>query len=111
MIPALSAESRLHPRFLINARADVVGEEVVLGRSVADISLGGCRFGGRAWEDAGIEVEMVLSFPALGANLPLSGVVVRASERDMGVKFHNLSDEQKWALRKHIREAQKQVAG
>ncbi len=105
----MSVEARLHPRFSINAQADVLGEEVVLARPVADISLGGCRFAGRAWESAGTEVQLVLSFPSLDAHLPVSGVVVRSSERDMGIRFHNLSDEQKWALRKHIRELQKQV--
>lgn len=104
------SEARLHPRFLLNARADIIGAEVVLGRPVADISLGGCRFAGRAWEDPGTPVHLVVSFPGIGANLPLTGQVVRASERDMGIKFHDLSDEQKWALRKHIREAQKQLA-
>ena len=107
---AMSADARLHPRFMINARADVFGEEVVLGRPVADISLGGCRFGGEGWEQAGTEVQMVLTFPTLKTNLPLTGVVVRSSDSDMGIKFQNLSDEQKWALRKHIRELQKQVA-
>lgn len=106
----MSSDARIHPRFFINARADVIGNEVVLGRPVADVSLGGCRFDGAAWEPAGTEVQMVLSFPALDANLPLTGVVVRSSERDMGVRFHSLSDEQKWALRKHVREAQKQAA-
>ena len=106
----MTADARLHPRFLIAAKADVIGQEVVLARPVEDISLGGCKFAGVAWEEAGTEVEIVLTFPTLGANLPLSGVVVRSSERDMGVKFQNLSDEQKWALRKHIREAQKQLA-
>ena len=106
----MSSDARIHPRFLINARADVIGNEVVLCKPVADVSLGGCRFGDAAWEPAGTEVQMVLSFPALDANLPLTGVVVRSSERDMGVRFHNMSDEQKWALRKHIREMQKQAA-
>lgn len=106
----MGAEARLHPRFTLNAKADVIGEEVVMSRPIADISLGGCRFGGRAWESAGTEVQMVLTFPTLGANLPLGGVVVRASERDMGIRFHNLSDEQKWALRKHIRELQRQTS-
>ncbi len=109
MISSVSADARLHPRFLIPARADVIGCEVVLGRPVADLSLGGCRFGGRGWERAGADVELVLSFPKLSANLPLTGIVVRSSDRDMGIKFHNLSDEQKWALRKHIREAQQQL--
>lgn len=105
---ALGAEARLHPRFSLNARADIVGEEVVLSRPIADISLGGCRLSGRGWEAAGTEVQIVLTFPTLSANLPLTGIVVRSSERDMGIRFHNLSDEQKWALRKHIRELQRQ---
>jgi hypothetical protein len=106
----MSSDARIHPRFLTNARADVIGNEVVLARAVADVSLGGCRFDGTAWEAAGTEVQMVLSFPALDVNLPLTGVVVRSSERDMGIRFQHLSDEQKWALRKHVREAQKQAA-
>ncbi len=85
----------------------MIGEEVVLSRAVADISLGGCRFGGPAWEAAGTAVQIVLTFPTLGANLPLSGRVVRATDNDMGLRFESLSDEQKWALRKHIRDVQR----
>jgi len=75
-------------------------------RPVADISLGGCRFAGDAWENVDTEVELVLTFPALGANLPLRGVVVRSNADGMAIKFHSLSEEQKWALRKHLREAE-----
>lgn len=102
----MSQEARVHPRLRVTATADVIGNEVVLARGLEDLSLGGCRFGGPAWEEPGQEVQMVLTFPQLGANLPLSGVVVRASKKDMGVRFANLSDEQKWALRKHIRGVQ-----
>ncbi len=104
----VSADSRLHPRLCVIARADVIGEQVVLGHEVADISLGGCRLAGHAWELPGAEVDLVLSFPVLGVNLPLRGMIVRASSRDMGLKFHNLSDDQRWALRKHLREASTQ---
>lgn len=103
----VSAESRLHPRFAVDARADLIGEEVVLSHPIADISLGGCRFAEPAWETAGTVVQIVLTFPTLGANLPLSGRVVRATDYDMGLRFENLSDEQKWALRKHIRDVQR----
>ena len=103
----VSAEARLHPRFAVEARADVIGEEVVLSQPIADISLGGCRFAGSAWEAAGTLVQVVLTFPTLSANLPLAGRVVRATDHDMGLRFENLSDEQKWALRKHIRDVQR----
>lgn len=85
----------------------MIGNEVMLGKPLADLSMGGCRFRGEAWEAKGTELQMVLTFPALSANLPLSAMVVRSTEEDMGVRFHNLSDDQKWALRKHIREMQR----
>ncbi len=108
--PPVSADARLHPRFPIPATADVIGHEVVLATPLADLSMGGCRFAGKGWESPGVEVDIVLSFPRQSANLPLRGVVVRASNRDMGIQFKSLSDEQKWALRKHIRDAQRQLA-
>ena len=52
-------------------------------------------------------MQIVLTFPSLSANLPLLGRVVRATDHDMGLRFENLSDEQKWALRKHIRDVQR----
>ncbi len=100
----VARETRRHPRLRVRANADVVGLEVVLGRPLADLSLGGCRFEGQGWEPARQKLEMVLSFPSLGAHLPLSGIVVRSTDCDMGVRFDALSEEQKWALRKHLRE-------
>ena len=101
-----SDEPRIHPRLRLNVFADVIGEELLLAQPLEDISLGGCRFGGRAWEDEGNVIQLVLSFPASGATVSLEGTIIRASESDMGVRFHAITDEQKWALRKHIREAQ-----
>lgn len=98
------AEARLHPRFRLRAFADVIGTEVLLGREVADISLGGLRFAGRGWEEPGNRLEIVLCFPDQGsATVHVSGEVVRAGERDMGIKFVELTDEQKWALKKHVK--------
>lgn len=98
------AEARLHPRFRLSAFADVIGTEVLLSREVADISLGGLRFAGAGWEEPGSRLEIVLNFPDQGgATVHVTGEVVRASERDMGIKFVGLSDEQRWALKKHVR--------
>jgi hypothetical protein len=106
----VTADARLHPRYFVPAFADVIGEEVVLARVIDDISLGGCRFAGPGWETPESEVHMVLTFPALKVNLPLQGVVVRSSDHDMAIRFNNLTDEQKWALRKHIRDVQTRAA-
>lgn len=98
------SDSRLHPRLRLNVTADVMGDEIMLARPLEDISLGGCRFEGPAWEREGSEVQLVLSFA--NANVPVEGLIVRSSAEDMGVRFHAITDDQKWALRKHIREAQ-----
>ena len=107
MMHVVSSEARVHPRLRLNVRADVIGREVVLARPVEDISLGGCRFGGPAWEQAGDRVDMLLEFPSSGATVPLRAEIVRAGAEDMGVRFCEVTDEQKWALRKHIRQAQR----
>ena len=98
------AEARLHPRFRLRANADVIGTEVLLARDVSDISLGGMRFSGRGWEEAGSRLDIVLSFPdAGGATVHVTGEVVRSSDRDMGIKFVGMSEEQRWALKKHVK--------
>jgi hypothetical protein len=100
------SEGRLHPRLRIHVIADVIGSEVMLARSVDDISMGGIRFAGPAWEPEQAQVKLVLGFPDSGAAVAVEGRVVRSSATDMGVRFVDMSDEQKWALRKHVREAQ-----
>src|SRR5262245_58154825 len=97
-------EARFHPRLRVLASADILGTEVVLGRTLEDLSLGGCKFGGPAWEEPGAPVSLVLSFPGAAATVPLSGVVVRAGLWEMVVWFQGLTDEQRYALRKHIQD-------
>jgi len=107
-------EARFHPRLRVQAQADVIGAEVVLWRALEDLSLGGCKFAGPAWEEAGASVALGLSFPAIGPSMPsmpLTGVVVRAGARDLAIRFQGMSDEQRAALRKHIQDSQDPVAG
>lgn len=98
-------DARFHPRLRIPVHADIIGAEVVLARGLDDLSLGGCKFAGPAWEEPGQQVALVLSFPAVSASLSLQGVVVRAGD-DMAVRFLNMSDEQKGALRKYMLDSQ-----
>lgn len=99
-------DARFHPRLRIHAHADIIGAEVVLARTLEDLSLGGCKFAGPAWEEPGQPVTLVISFPALAATVPVTGVVVRSGPGDMAVRFANLGDEQRGALRKHIADSQ-----
>jgi hypothetical protein len=103
-------EARFHPRLRVLASADVIGSEVVLSRPVDDLSLGGCKFSGPAWEEPGATVSVVLNFPSIAATVPVAGVVVRSGPREMAVRFQGLADEQKSALRKHIQDSQDAAA-
>src|SRR5688500_2220658 len=100
------SDDRIHQRLRLNVVADMIGSEVVLARPVDDIATGGARFAGPAWEAEDAPVKLVLAFPDSGAAVALDGRIVRAGPHEMGVRFIDMSDEQKWALRKHVREAQ-----
>lgn len=100
------AEARFYPRLRIHAHADVIGAEVVLARAVEDLSLGGCRLAGPAWEPLGQAVALVLTFrDQPEASLPLAGVVVRATGVDLAIRFHALNEEQRAALEGHLASA------
>lgn len=104
------AEARHNPRLRVLAHADVIGAEVVLWRPLEDLSMGGCRFGEPGWEEPGAHVSVVLSFPAITANLPLPAVVVRSHGRGMALRFQGISEDQRHALRKHIQDSQDAIA-
>lgn len=80
----------------------MIGSEVVLARTLDDLSLGGCKFSGPAWEPQGTTVELVINFLESAENLPVQGVVIRASQNDMAIRFEDLSEEQFGALRTHL---------
>lgn len=90
----------------VPAHADVIGTEVLLARPIADISLGGCKFDGPAWEESGQSLTLILSFTgSSGEPLPITGSVVRATDTDMAVRFLPTNDEQKALLRRHLDES------
>lgn len=86
-----------------HALADVLGEEVVLARPVIEIGPTGIRLEGSAWEAPGRRVVVVVSMG--GSHVPLRGVVAQSGGGSMQIDFEQLSEEQKWALRKQLRDA------
>ncbi len=80
-----------------------------MSRILEDLSLGGCRFLGPAWEDRGTRVTMVLSFPERSANLPVHGVVVRASRSELAIRFHDLTEQQFNSLRGYLQACETRV--
>ena len=103
LVQGMAKDSRSHERHPIPARVDVFGAHVALNQPVADLSLGGCCVHGPSIEDCGAEVDLTFVFQGDSNPISLSGSVVRVDEDETGVKFIDLEDEQKWAIRKQIR--------
>ncbi len=101
---AVNHEGRAHPRVQTGACADVIGSEVVLAIDVADLSMGGCRFPCPAWEDEGRALQLLLKFAEPHVQLPLQARVVRATQQEMSVRFEGLTEDDKWTLRRALRQ-------
>lgn len=96
-------EKRLYPRIEANAYVDITGDDVVLFHSVENISLGGISIVAPTVENSGTTVELVINFPdEENSQLECLGEVVWSHEGEdglMGIKFLNLTDEQKTMLK------------
>src|SRR5688572_7563925 len=96
---------REYPRYEVNAYVDYTGNEVLLYHRIQNISLGGICIQSSGVEDVGTLVDLVINFPELEASVSLRGEVVwvnRDPPMDMGIRYVDLDNERKDALRKYI---------
>lgn len=101
----MAKDARTHERHHVPARADIFGTHVALNVPLADLSMGGCRTHGTVTEREGARVALTLQFQqGEAATIALQGEVVRVDADEMGIQFVDLEDEQKWAVRKQIRQ-------
>lgn len=101
----MATESRQYPRHHIDARADILGQEIAQARVIQDISVDGCRIDRDLKEASGKVVDLVISFPALDTHLAVRGEIMHKSEASTGIRFRLANEDQRWALRKCIRES------
>ncbi|RJO68520.1 MAG: PilZ domain-containing protein [Myxococcales bacterium] len=98
-------EKRRYPRIEANAYVDYTGEEVLLFHRIENISLGGISIRAPVVEKVGTTVQLVINFPEANQHIELMGEVVWSREEEegrMGIKFIDLSDNQKSALKKFL---------
>ena len=99
---------REFPRFEVNAYVDYTGNEVLLYHRVQNISLGGIciqteSLGGL--EEVGANVDVLLRFPELGAEMSVRGEVVwvnREPPAEVGIRWINLDEERKALLARYF---------
>jgi uncharacterized protein (TIGR02266 family) len=98
-------DTRVHPRFEIQAYVDVTGPDVLLYHRIQNISLGGICIQTATLAEVGSTVDVVLNFPDLGATLEVRGQVVWANReppQDVGIRWIGLDDERRALLQRYI---------
>ena len=98
-------EQRKTPRYELSAYIDYTGSEVFLHHKLLNISLGGICFQCDSPESIGTEVELLVHFPEINAQLPCRAQVVwanRANPGDMGLRFLNMDDKKQDTLNKYL---------
>ncbi len=98
-------EQRKTPRYELSAYIDCAGSEVYLHHKLLNISLGGICFQCDSPEPVGTEVELLVHFPEISAQLPCRAQVVwanRSAPCDMGLKFLGMDDKKTETLHKYL---------
>lgn len=98
MIPdaELSVEKRKHPRITVQVAATYRSATVTLDTHAVNLSQTGAFLSGRPADPVGAEVEVSLVFGRLP--ITLSAVVAWRGSGGVGVRFRDLSREQRLAL-------------
>lgn len=107
-------DSRLHPRFEVNAYADLTGTEILLNHRVCNISLGGICLETQSLEDVGTVVDIVINFPEIDSVVALKGEVVwvnREPPQDMGIRYVEMDEERKRVLKSYLQRLEKKTVG
>ncbi len=102
-------DPRKHPRYEVDAFADMTGTEILLNHKVCNISLGGICLQTQSVEEVGTVVDLVINFPELETTIAVKGEVVwvnREPPEDMGIRYVDLSEERKRTLRKYLQNLQ-----
>ena len=102
MLQPMSQELRRHRRLRVHARADVLGDEVVLGAPLSDLSMGGCGLEGPVFAEPGARVGLLLDVIGQDRRIALLAEVVRAGEGGAGLRFVDVTEAQRKELRRCI---------
>ena len=100
-------DARLHPRYEIDASADVAGSG---SHRIQNISLGGICIQTSSIQEVGAPVDVVLNLGEDGPLLDFHGQVVwvnREPPEDVGIRWTTLDDGHKSALAQYIDKVQK----
>ena len=107
-------DPRRHRRYEVSAYADLTGTEILLNHKVCNISLGGICLQTQSVEEVGTEVDLVINFPELNATIALRGEVVwvnREPPEDMGIRYVEVSDENRRTLKRLLQALEKKTVG
>jgi uncharacterized protein (TIGR02266 family) len=105
MTCGMSEESRVHPRYDVNAFVDVTTDDAIIYHRIQNISVGGICIQTAALSDVGTLVDVVINFPELNQQVSLRGQVVwtnREPPGDVGIRWVGIDAERRDQLRQYI---------
>ena len=98
-------QKRKHVRIETDALVDYTGSEVLLFHKIENLGLGGLSLRTATPEPLGTKVFITINFPAFNEVIEVEGEVVWSNHdepKDMGIKFIQLTEDEKEILRKYI---------
>ena len=105
-MPDTPSTDRSHDRFRVAACADVAGSDLLLYHRIEDLSEGGMCFASPRPDAVGASIDVTLTFPRTETEIPVKGQVVwvaeEEQERRVGLRWVELSAEERIELRTHI---------
>jgi len=94
---------RKHVRISGEAYIDYTGNEVLMFQKIIDVSVGGVKIIATQLEAIGTEVYVDLHFPELSDKVAYAeGVIVWVNNGQMGVKFTEISEEDKVIINEFV---------
>ena len=96
---------RKQVRIETKALVDYTGTNAMLDHKIRDISIGGLRIETEFLEEIGTEVDLYISLPEINESIEIKGIVAwvkTTPQKNMGIKFLNLSDKNKAVLEQYL---------
>jgi len=114
MASGSAPDPRKHPRYEVDAFADLTGTEILLNHKVCNISLGGICLQTQSVEEVGTVVDLVINFPELDTTIAVKGEVVwvnREPPEDMGIRYVDMDESLRRTLKKFLQQLEKTTIG
>jgi hypothetical protein len=112
LTPVVENDARAHPRYVVDADADVTAGSSTSSPQVQNLSLGGICIQTSEITEVGAPVDVLLRFGGGGEEVALRGQVVwvnRQPPQDVGIRWIDLDGARRDVLSRHLAAALERI--